>query len=90
MGLVSFRASFFLAPHWEIMTYMLVLAGRIDQMHTIDCLLNRSVGVGRVYKICFDTFDTQVFETLLGSCQYRCLCAGIFKESWGFGMNGEA
>ena len=72
------------------MTYALVLAGRIDQLHTIDCLLNRSVWVGRVYEICFDTFDTQVLEALLGSCQYRCLCAEIFKESRGFGMNGEA
>ena len=33
---------------------MLVLAGRIDQLHSIDRLLNGGVGVRRMHKVCFD------------------------------------
>ena len=91
------------------MTYVFVFAGRIDQLHTIDCLLDRRVGVWRVNKIGFNlckehqrrwnlvqgskmpyTLDTQIFETLLRSCQYRCFGSRVFDESWGLGVNGEA
>lgn len=51
---VSFGAGHTFAQHQESMTYMLVLSGRIDQLHTIDGLLNGSVGIGRVHEICFD------------------------------------
>ena len=40
--------------HYACLTYVLEFARRIDQLDTVDCLLNGSAGVWRVQEKSFD------------------------------------
>ena len=51
---VSFRAEHSSAMHCACLTYVLVFARRIDQLHSVDCVLNGSAGFWRVHEISFD------------------------------------